>query len=608
MAVSPPFSRPVVAPKGRLRRPIRTASLAGLLGLLGLALGVRLFGLGFGLPQVGYYWDEPSVVNHAVRFGSGDLNPHWFYYPALYLYLIFAFFGLYALVGLMTRRFDGLEGFAAQFFLDPTDFYLIARLTTVVIGCLTVWLLFQLGRRWFDELTGWLAGLLLAVSVLHSSHSHLATTDITLTFFFLLSCWPLLEIGRSGRRRDYLLTGLCIGLGMAAKYLTFLIVPAFVLAHVIACWRSADRQQHWPPALASLLAPRFLLGLVAILVGFFLGSPFNLLDLRSFLSASVEQYEISRSGTQLALTYYFLSVLPGDLGWPLLLIGLAGWPLIYRRLGSRGLVLLAVPGLYLAFMILFPKSFPRYMVPLSPFLALAAALALSTGLRGLYQRWANRPIAPPVLKGALALVTLILIAQPVATNLRWGSLISQEVDPRTQALQWIRTSISPDTPIAVQSLFGKTYPNAPVPSRRRIAELTDDLPNEGRLGRVRQRVLEQLEAQPLFKEVEFSYDLQQLRAAGVRYIITSDAITFGNLVDRTELDGTEPEVRFFADLQRQGRQVAVFRTAPDFIFPGPFRSATLASGQSFTLELDQPYPHTNPLPYIPPTIRIYQLD
>ena len=55
--------------------------------ILILAVLVRLWGISFGLPGTDH-GDETEVVNHAVRFGTGDLNPHRFQYGALVQYLL----------------------------------------------------------------------------------------------------------------------------------------------------------------------------------------------------------------------------------------------------------------------------------------------------------------------------------------------------------------------------------------------------------------------------------------------------------------------------------------------------------------------------------------
>jgi hypothetical protein len=49
---------------------------------IGAALALRLFGIMWGLPHA-YNADEPHLVNLAVSFGGGSLNPYAFKYPTL---------------------------------------------------------------------------------------------------------------------------------------------------------------------------------------------------------------------------------------------------------------------------------------------------------------------------------------------------------------------------------------------------------------------------------------------------------------------------------------------------------------------------------------------
>ena len=72
---------------------------------------LRVWGIAFGLPFL-YHADEPIIVNHALAFGAGDLNPHFFKIPPLVSYLLFACYGIYYLVG----GFHGITQFQNLFF------------------------------------------------------------------------------------------------------------------------------------------------------------------------------------------------------------------------------------------------------------------------------------------------------------------------------------------------------------------------------------------------------------------------------------------------------------------------------------------------------------
>ena len=85
-----------------------------LVAILVVAAAARLWGVAHDLPFV-YYYDETHLMNRAVGFGKGDLNPHWFHKPALYMYVLFALFGAYFVLGRLTGRFASVDAFAVHY-------------------------------------------------------------------------------------------------------------------------------------------------------------------------------------------------------------------------------------------------------------------------------------------------------------------------------------------------------------------------------------------------------------------------------------------------------------------------------------------------------------
>ena len=65
-----------------------------LLGVLLLALALRVWGLGWGLPSATHYFsyhpDESMVLSHAMTMNlfRGEWLPHWYHYGSLQLYLV----------------------------------------------------------------------------------------------------------------------------------------------------------------------------------------------------------------------------------------------------------------------------------------------------------------------------------------------------------------------------------------------------------------------------------------------------------------------------------------------------------------------------------------
>jgi hypothetical protein len=94
---------------------------------------------------------------------------------------------------------------------------------------------------------------------------------------------------------------------------------------------------------------------------------------------------------------YYLVALPLRLS-PFVLVGLVLWPFVRGSVPRRGVALVLLIGLALAVVLaVLPKKADRYILPVVPFLAIVAAVALAA----LAERW-RRPGRLAVLGGALA--------------------------------------------------------------------------------------------------------------------------------------------------------------------------------------------------------------
>lgn len=151
-----------------------------------LALGLRLYGLRFGLPAV-YNPDEVAIMSRALAFAKGDLNPHNFLYPSFYFYVLFAWEGMTAVLAVATRAVDSLGAFQREFFLDPTRVFVAGRLLTALLGTATVIATGFLGARIRPAFVAPIAAVLLAIAPLHVLNSHYVKHDVPVTFLIVLA-------------------------------------------------------------------------------------------------------------------------------------------------------------------------------------------------------------------------------------------------------------------------------------------------------------------------------------------------------------------------------------------------------------------------------------
>ena len=137
-----------------------------LAGLLGLAAALRLIGIEYGLPFGGLLNpDERNIVPRAwaMVHGSG-LDPHWFDYPSLLLYVL--------------APFQAWQG-------EPS--YLAARLVVAAFGVGAVAAAWWLGRAAYGRTAGLVAAAAVAVETIGVAYSHAAVTDVPMTALIAVS-------------------------------------------------------------------------------------------------------------------------------------------------------------------------------------------------------------------------------------------------------------------------------------------------------------------------------------------------------------------------------------------------------------------------------------
>ena len=175
--------------------------LLGFTILIGFLL--RVWNIDFGLPQV-LHSDEPFIVDSAVRMvATGDMNPHFFEYPSLYIYLMAIIYGIYSLIG----HAD-----------DMALLYVTGRCLTASLGTLMILVVYYVGRNLYTKRVGTLAAVFLAVMPLIVRNSHYITVDVPVTFLILLSFYFAHKIMITGKKKNYILGGIITGLAASTKY------------------------------------------------------------------------------------------------------------------------------------------------------------------------------------------------------------------------------------------------------------------------------------------------------------------------------------------------------------------------------------------------------
>jgi 4-amino-4-deoxy-L-arabinose transferase-like glycosyltransferase len=296
--------------------------------VLGLAGALRLVGIQYGLPYPLLNPDERNIVPRAwAMTHGGGLDPHWFDYPSLVMYLL--------------APFQAWQD-------DPS--YLAARLTMVVIGLGVVAAAWWLGQRAYGPMAGFVAAAVTAVETTHVAYSRMAVTDVPLT----LGVAVALALMISGRIE---LAGLVVGLAASVKYPGILLLAPLVAA-AWGRWRRL--------AIAAGLA----------FVGFAVTSPYVVLHLGQAAGDAWRVQQAARAGwlgfeNDHAAPIAFVARLWDGLG-PVLVIAALGLVLAIARRNRADLVLSVFVLVYFVDLLTLHAHFDRYVLPLVPALAALA--------------------------------------------------------------------------------------------------------------------------------------------------------------------------------------------------------------------------------------------
>jgi len=449
-------AKPVIECAG-FDRLSRRWAWVGLAVVLGGGLALRLWGIRQGLPYA-YNTDEAQhFVPPAVEmFQKGTLNPHYFANPPAFTYLLHYLFDV---------SYGGAVGTVHALALHPGGVYALARVAAALLGTGALWLLYATGARLFNRAVGLLAAAIEAVAFLPVFYAHLALNDVPTLFPLTLSLLGSAGVLRKGRRRDYLLAGVGLGLACASKYTAGIVLLPLLAA---GATRYLDVA---PGARAYVIGRRAVIGLVlagiAALLAFLVANPYAVLDYRDFHSELVHQSTLSadaqgklgapREGGFL----YYLWTLTWGLGWVPALAALGGMFAVWRKERRLGFMLVPAPLLFLAFMGLQGRYFGRWLLPIFPILCLLAAF-FALRLAGEIVRLASRRRARTVgvsaprddadrassratgrsarKLGVVALVVTALLAQGLVYSVHSGLVLSR-ADTRNLTRAWMVANV-----------------------------------------------------------------------------------------------------------------------------------------------------------------------
>jgi len=535
----PPFELP--------RRPGNLVLLT--LGVVVLAsLGLHVWGIKGDLPYAPDV-DEPIFVKAAVRLlQHRTLDPGWFGHPgSTTIYPTAALIGLWYEVAAHIPPFaHAMPGLGKALVVDPTPYYLIGRLVSVIYGVGCVFATWLLARRIVGDVGGVLAAIVPVTTAIVVGYGQLVRTDTAGMFFALIALWLAIRAMEDRRSRDWYLSAIAIGLAISTRY----FYASLVVPYCVAAWLWFRSRRDSPTALKGS-RPAWAVPIVALLFApatFLITSPFVLLDLhRVVADLRFEARAVHPGADGLTpignLAWYVGQVIPATFGPLIVILAIIGVVVIARRDARATAVLMAFGISYLVVVSASPLHWDRYVIPLVPIIGIlvaAAAMAIGDGSARALGVWRARfgRGRPPTgsdtdLTGrhrrqAVSLASAILVVLLVPSFLAVVTADRQRATPSTRVLatDWIVGNLPPGSRIAEEMytayLDGTTY------DVLQMFSLTDR-------------------------------SLDRYRADGYRYLVRSSSIA-GRFSDATRYP---TEYAFQQTLMATGRLLASFEPGQD---------------------------------------------
>jgi len=419
-----------------------------------LAVVTRVCGISFGLPHL-YHVDEARFAKISINYFTGDLNPHFFHVPSLHTYLVAGAWAGYYLIGKATGQFESIDHFRTAFNQDATIFMIIGRILTVILSIGTILIVYCIGSRMYSPRVGLLASVFLVFSPVHNKISHYMVPDVPMVFLLALSFLCIWMIYAKGDVKFYILAGLIAGLGTAMKYGGQMLFLPLFLAHL---FHILDNKK---PIKSIFLSPGLVLSVIFFLGGFLAGCPYAIIDFarfwKDFRWQSLHLLQAGHYGsstTQPAWLFYILHGLKENIGTLIQFLFYGGVVYGLFRHKKRELILIVFPLVLFVFIGSWKSRAVRYLLPLTPFMALISAYFLDVGLKGLsslFKKFSLKHAEQSAYRGALnGMIILILLAPNVVKILRFDILLIHK-DTRTIAKEWVESNIPKGSRIAMES-------------------------------------------------------------------------------------------------------------------------------------------------------------
>lgn len=389
--------------------------------ILVFALIIRLTGIDWD-GGLHLHPDERMLIMVADRIHLFDqLNPHFFNYGSLPLYLLK---GASQLTGVFSPYLTGYDGMLY-----------LGRFLSVIFDLITIGLIYKTALFLFGKnRLALLTAFMYAVAFFPIQNSHFFVVDVLLTTLVTTLIYTTLRFLEKPDRTRLLLMGVILGAAVGTKFTAVIFIPIIGTVVSIRSYRAKDVH----------LLPSIFFLLVSTTLSFFLSMPYAFIDFLSYKSDLMQQLQMNNNPYIFPYTLQYVGTIPYF--YYIKNIVLWGLGPVLSALSLIGLLFFSKRKFFLMFYVLCftfyflvvgrsAVKFMRYMLPLYPLFCILAGLGLYRIIYGQGERTIRRLIG-------LSITVVILLWTGAFLN------IYSVTHTRIAATRWILKNIPAGATIA----------------------------------------------------------------------------------------------------------------------------------------------------------------
>jgi 4-amino-4-deoxy-L-arabinose transferase-like glycosyltransferase len=152
--------------------------------------------------------------------------------------------------------FIGPQTSVGNMYLGPWYYYIMAPFLLVfnynpvgpavmvaLTSLLTVYLIYEFSKKWFNSLVGIISALLFAISPVTIKYSSFSWNPNIMPLFSLLVIWFVWKIYKDGSKKYFLYLGISFALALNSHYLALLLFPPVLLYLVLRFFKEDEKKQ-----------------------------------------------------------------------------------------------------------------------------------------------------------------------------------------------------------------------------------------------------------------------------------------------------------------------------------------------------------------------------